>query len=103
MRAGLVVDLAVVPGCAGRDAGMSLLARALAEFSAAGVALAASLMPPHTEEYNCLRRAGFFACPRALEPQPFPVILRSHPDGDAAIVPGTIASWFLTMGDYDAV
>jgi GNAT superfamily N-acetyltransferase len=101
MRAGLVVDLLVVPGSAGRDAGLSLLRTATDDFARAGVALAASLVPAVGEEYRCLRRAGFFPCPRRLEPQPFRVILRRH--AAEACVPNAIASWFLTMGDYDAV
>jgi GNAT superfamily N-acetyltransferase len=103
IRAGLVVDFLVCPGSTGHSAGPALLAAALAEFSAARVALAASLMLPQAEEYGWLRRAGFFVCPRLLEPQPFPVILRMHGGEAAAHVPRTLDSWFLTMGDYDAV
>ena len=101
MRAGLVVDLVVARGEAGRDAGLALLAAAMQEFAGARVALAASLMPAIGEEYACLRRAGFFPCPRLLEPQPFPVILRHH--GSSATVPARLGDWLLTMGDYDAV
>jgi GNAT superfamily N-acetyltransferase len=101
MRAGLVVDLLVARGAAGRTAGLALLGAAMREFAEAGVALATSLMPPIGEEYACLRRAGFFPCPRVLEPQPFPVILRRH--GATPAVPGAIGEWLLTMGDYDAV
>lgn len=98
MRAGLVVDLLVAPGRR-NDAGAALVAAAIREFRAAGVALATALVPRRTEEHAALRRAGFLPCPRALEPQPFPVILRSH----GAAVPAAIDAWFLTMGDYDAV
>jgi GNAT superfamily N-acetyltransferase len=100
LRAGLVVDLVTAPGARGHAAGRSLVRAAVAEFAASEVPLAASLALRHTAEYACLRSAGFFRCPRALEPQPFPVILRRH---GAAPVPATIGEWLLTMGDYDAV
>jgi hypothetical protein len=99
MRAGLLVDFVLAPA-AGPAAGSALVRAALAELAASGVALVASLVPRHTEEYTCLRRAGFLPCPPALEPQPFPVILRRHGGPD---VPATVGAWLLTMGDYDAV
>ena len=99
MPAGLVVDLAVVPGAAAEAAGAALLACAFEEFSAARVALAASLMLPHRAEYRALRAAGFFPCPRLLEPQPFRVVLRPHAPG----LPPGLAGWFLSMADYDVV
>jgi len=98
MRAGLVDDLLVARG-RGPEVGPSLLHAVLAEFEDAAVALAAALVPRGSEEYALLARAGFLRCPRALEPQPFSVILRSH----GPRVPATVDDWFLTMGDYDAV
>ena len=99
MRAGLVVDLVVRPGDGAALAG--LLEAALAEFATAQAALAVALASPHTEEHVGLRHAGFFPCPRALEPQPFPVILRRH--AEAPPVPDRLTAWLLAMGDYDAV
>jgi hypothetical protein len=97
--AGLVVDLALVPGPGAEAAGAALLAHACAELAAGGAALAASLMLPSAAEYRALRAAGFVACPRALEPQPFRVVVRPHAPG----LPPGLASWFLTMADYDVV
>ena len=97
--AGLVVDLALVPGATAEAAGAALLARAFEEFTVGGAALAASLMLPHAAEYRALRAAGFFPCPRILEPQPFRVVLRAHAPG----LQPRLAGWFLSMADYDVV
>jgi hypothetical protein len=101
LRAGFVVDLLVLPGEMGGVAAASLLDAALAEFTEAHAAVAVALVPRHTEEYMWLRRAAFFACPRAFEPQPFDVVLRCH--AAAPAVPEDIGEWLLTMGDYDVV
>ena len=100
MPAGLVVDLALVPGPAADEAGAALLARAFDEFAAGRAALAASLMLPHVAEYRALRAAGFFPCPRLLEPQPFRVVLRPHRPGMSS---SGLAGWFLSMADYDVI
>jgi GNAT superfamily N-acetyltransferase len=99
LSAGHVVDLALAPGPDAPAAGAALLARARDEFAAGGVALAASLMLPHTAEYRALRAAGFFPCPRLLEPQPFHIIMRAH----VPEVPPTLSGWFVTMADYDVI
>jgi GNAT superfamily N-acetyltransferase len=96
--AGLVVDLALVPGPTAEAAGAALLAHACDELAAGGAALAASLMLPSSAEYRTLRAAGFVPCPRVLEPQPFRVVLRAH-----GAMPPTLEGWFLTMADYDVV
>lgn len=103
LPAGLIVDLALVPGAAAPAAGAALLADACARFAAGGAALAASLLLPHGPEAAALRRAGFVRCPRALEPQPFRVVVRGHPPGAAAGLPADLAGWFLAMADYDVV
>jgi hypothetical protein len=101
--AGLVVDLMLAPGATADAAGAALLARARAEFAAAGAGLAAALAVPHTLEHRALRRDGFLRCPRALEPQPFRVVVRPQAAGDVARVAGTLDGWSLEMGDYDVI
>lgn len=103
LPAGLVADLALVPGADADAAGAALLRHACDALAAEGAALVAALMLPHGAEYRALRRAGFVRCPRVLEPQPFRVVLRTHPTGSAAGMPEGLAQWFLTMADYDAV
>jgi GNAT superfamily N-acetyltransferase len=98
LPAGLVVDLLTAPG-EHRDAGAALLARAREEFIQAGAPLAAALMLRHTQEYACLRSAGFFPCPRFLEPQPFRVVFRSPATSPAR----ELRAWFISMADYDVV
>jgi len=97
MEAGLVADFVVAPAPAGERAGRALLLEALAWFAGHDLDLLASLMLPHAPEYRLLRRAGFFALPKALLPQRFRVVAR---DGEAF---RDLRNWFLTMGDYDVV
>ncbi len=103
LPAGLVVDLALVPGAGADAAGRALLRHTCAALAADGATLVAALMLPHAVEYRALRRAGFLVCPRVLEPQPFRVVLRTHPAGAAAGMPQGLGEWFLDMADYDVV
>ncbi len=102
-RAGLIVDLLVVPGDRGRDAAKALLEHAIDEFRETRMGILGALMTPRTEEYRYLVRAGFFRCPERFEPQPFRVVLRTHGEEAARRVPASLDGWLLTMGDYDAV
>lgn len=68
--------------------------------------LAGSLMLPHTEESRILKAEGFFTCPKALEPQPFPVIYRRFSPSFGEDYNDSFLQlnrWFLTMGDYDVI
>ena len=54
----------------------------------------------------CIRdrkKLGFFRCPKKLEPQPFPLILRLFDPSleDKGIY--DVKNWFFTMGDYDVI
>ena len=72
-------------------------------FLARGASLAGCLMLSHTQEYKLLKRHAFFKCPKKLEPQPFPLILRFlNSEWNRAEI-GNINRWFFTMGDYDAI
>jgi hypothetical protein len=110
MSTGMIVDFLVDPSVPGT--GNFLINRLLRYFVDNNMVLAGSLMLPHTEESHILKANGFFTCPKALEPQPFPVIyrkLRPQEVGEGYPGEGTsdpflqLNHWFLTMGDYDAI
>ena len=110
MSSGMIVDFLVDPSVP--EAGSFLLNRLLRFFVDNNMDLAGSLMLPQTEESRILKANGFFTCPKALEPQPFPVIyrrLRPQEEGEGNPGAGTsdpllqLNHWFLTMGDYDAI
>jgi|GEM_PF-704855 hypothetical protein len=113
IASGMIVDFLVDPGYPA--AGNCLVNALLHFFVQNEMSLAGSLMLPHTEEARLLKAEGFFTCPKALEPQPFPVIYRrlrplnDHPqeyskegekDSDPLL---QLNRWFLTMGDYDVI
>jgi len=100
MSSGMIVDFLVDPSHPA--AGNQLVNRLLRFFVANNMDLAGSLMLPHTEEASILKAEGFFTCPRALEPQPFPVVYRSFsPAREDPLL--ELNRWFLTMGDYDVI
>jgi hypothetical protein len=110
MSSGMIVDFLVDPSHPA--AGKYLINRLLRFFVANNMDLAGSLMLPYTEESCILKANGFFTCPKALEPQPFPVIYRrlsSKREEEGNYGEGNqnpflqLDHWFLTMGDYDAI
>ena len=104
MSCGMIVDFLVDPRHPG--AGNQLVHRLLRFFVANNMDLAGSLMLSHTEEARILKAEGFLTCPKALEPQPFPVIYRSFsPPLDPPLEDPflDLKRWFLTMGDYDVI
>lgn len=100
---GMVVDFLVEPTERGRLAGEVLLHEAAGHFQEQDLDLAGCLMLPHAEEIKLLRRQGYILCPRWLQPQPFPVILLVHDGAARTKNLQDFGSWFLTMGDFDAV
>ena len=103
ISSGMIVDFLVDPNVP--HAGNFLINRLLRFFVDNNMDLAGSLMMPHTEESRLLKAKGFFTCPKAFEPQPFPVIYRRlNPQGEGKLDPFLqLNHWFLTMGDYDAI
>lgn len=107
MGSGMIVDFLVDPNHLA--AGNNLIHRILRFFVDNNMDLAGSLMLPHTDESRLLKANGFFPCPKALEPQPFPVIYRrfsppavgEEPDDSDPFL--QLSHWFLTMGDYDVI
>jgi GNAT superfamily N-acetyltransferase len=100
---GMVVDFLVEPTGRGRLAGEMLLHSTAAHFQHNDVDMAGCLMLPHAEEVALLRRQGYILCPTWLQPQPSPVILLVNDETPGREVLHNIRSWFLTMGDFDAV
>ncbi|MHB8125722.1 MAG: GNAT family protein [Desulfitobacteriaceae bacterium] len=84
------------------QAGQALLSRILTYFQDQNMQLAGTLMLEHCQEFKLLKQQGFFKCPKTLEPQPFPVIYRSH-STDLNNNFLQLNNWFLTMGDYDVI
>lgn len=101
IKCGMIVDFLVLEGKV--KAGKSLVEHAVKKFKKEKVELSGCLMQKHFEEAEILRKAGYFKCPKSLEPQPFPVILRLLNDKMKKDDVGSFQNWFLTMGDYDAV
>lgn len=101
MRCAMLAEFLFLPGQ--EAAARFLLNRLLHEMQEEGAVLAGCLMAAHTEEYRFLKRHGFFPCPRRLEPQPFPLVLRLFDEGLAKKGVLDIGNWFFTMGDYDVV
>ncbi len=100
IRTGYIMDFLVLPGQ--KAAAAALLKRSVAQLVQNGVELIGALMLPHCEEYSYMKRYGFFNCPKAFLPQPFPLII--HTNSPSAEEKASVAeNWFLTMGDYDAV
>ena len=100
---GMVVDFLVESGERGRLGGDILLQRAGEYFQQQDLDLAGCLMLPHASEIGSLRRQGYLPCPRALQPQPFRVVVRVFEGTQHSACLLDLKSWFLTMGDFDAV
>ena len=99
--AGLIVDFIVAPGEAGLATGRRLIDRAYAYFRDFKLDLLGSLSLSHTVEFKLLREKGLWVCPKRLEPQPFPMIVRTY--DEKTRIAYDLKNWFVTMGDYDAV
>ena len=85
------------------NAANQLLNKVLFDMQERGANLAGCLMLKHTEEALLLKKNGFFQCPRKLEPQPFPLILRVFDNSMEIHGISNIKNWFFTMGDYDVI
>ena len=103
IRCGMVVDFLVEPTSEGHHAGRVLLQKALNHFEINDLDLAGCLMLPGVEETKLLVHQGFVKCPPWLLPQPFPILLQVDEDAPNKHLLNDLSSWFLTMGDYDAI
>lgn len=100
---GMVVDFLVESTSEGHLAGKALVHKALSCFEQEDLDLAGCLMLPGVEETKLLVDQGFVKCPSWLLPQPFPILLQADKDAPRRDMLSDLSSWFLTMGDYDAV
>ena len=101
MQCGMLADFLYAPG--EERAAAILLSTILTELQKRGASVAGSLMLSHTQEALLLRKHAFFRCPRKMEPQPFPLILRLFRDELKTTGIMNLQSWFFTMGDYDVI
>ncbi len=101
IQCGMIVDFLILEGK--KAAAKYLIDHVVRKFREEKVELSGCLMQKHFEEAEILRKAGYFICPKFLEPQPFPVILRILNDKMKMKDVGMFQDWFLTMGDYDAI
>lgn len=99
MKCGMIVDFLYEKGKV--DVGICLLRYATQRLKTESVSLMGCLMQQHFEEAFCLRKIGFFRCPKKLEPQPFPIIFRKFKDVPREL--DDFQNWFFTMGDYDVI
>lgn len=101
IQCGMIVDFLVTPNR--QDIAKSLLCKAQKEFYTKEVSLMGCLMQKHFEEAKWLRKTGFFKCPKFMEPQPFPIILRKLDKENNIEELNNFKNWFFTMGDYDVI
>ncbi len=101
MKCGMIVDFMVEENR--KDVAECLLSDIQQLFYKKEVGLLGSLMQKQCEEAKYLRKAGFFVCPKMLEPQPFPIIYRELDDEKATETVRDFSKWFFTMGDYDVI
>lgn len=101
MQCAMLADFLFADGHAA--AAEELLRKLLRNMQQQGASLAGCLMFGHTQESAVLKKLGFFRCPKRLEPQPFPLILRLFDPSleDKGIY--DVKNWFFTMGDYDVI
>ncbi|WP_125116835.1 GNAT family N-acetyltransferase [Agathobaculum sp. Marseille-P7918] len=85
------------------DAAKSLIRHMLVQLKKQGASLAGCLMLEHTQEYKVLKKLGFIRCPKKLEPQPFPLLVRRFDESIAESELVNSQNWFFTMGDYDVI
>lgn len=101
MQCAMLADFLFADGHA--DAAEQLLRKLLHDMQQQGASLAGCLMFDHAQEAAVLKKLGFFRCPKKLEPQPFPLILRLFDPSLEGEGIYDVKNWFFTMGDYDAI
>lgn len=101
MQCGMVADFLFLDGCA-REAKL-LLKHLLHILQDQGAVLAGCLMQSFTDEAKILSSMGFFVCPKAFEPQPFPFIININEQDPVLQMAMKFENWFFVMGDYDVV
>ena len=83
---------------------ITALKRLMLQLKDEGADMAGCMVTPASSEAKLLKKAGFFKCPKSMEPQPFRFIYRQLSKDDASLkLSGDLKNWFFTMGDYDVV
>ncbi len=101
MQCAMIADFLFADGH--EAAAETLLRKLLWDMREHGASLAGCLMLEHTHEVRVLKKTGFFRCPKKLEPQPFPLILRLFDKTMEEVGIYYLQNWFFTMGDYDVI
>ena len=101
MSCGMIVDFLVEENR--EEIAAALLKYMEQRFFSQKAGLVGCLMQRHFEEAHSLTKAGFFICPKRLEPQPFPVIYRTLQETNDKNPAPDFHQWFFTMGDYDVI
>lgn len=101
MQCGMLADFLFVDG--EQDAANLLISYMLWHLKENGASVAGSLMLQHTQEAKLLKKKGFFRCPKKMEPQPFPLIIRAFDKKFEEKGILQAENWFFTMGDYDVI
>ncbi len=101
MRCGMIVDFMFENK--NEAVGKKLLCSAEEYFDKEKVGLMGCLMQSHFEEAKIIKKAGFFKCPKFMEPQPFPIIYRRFNSFNGEHCMSDFDNWFFTMGDYDVI
>jgi hypothetical protein len=105
VRTGLIADLLVEDGPRGDAAGLLLVNEGTRRMRADGMALAGSLMMPHTQEYAILCRAGYMDAPTKVAPTTFRIMMKPF-RGAESKYEGTLPRrdrTFFTIADHDAI
>lgn len=101
IRCAMIADFLYVDGC--ETQAKALLRKLTHMLWKQGADMAGCLMQAHFEEARLLKRAGFFVCPKFMEPQPFLLCVRPLRDTDTQPNILELKNWFFTMADYDVV
>ncbi len=101
LRNGAIVDMMALPNH--ENAAHALLLRAVEHLAEKKVDLIACLIPKWSGYNTILRRCGFTACPKRLNPKEEPFIIYPiSKDINMEIVTNP-SNWFITWGDTDVV
>jgi GNAT superfamily N-acetyltransferase len=100
---GVLVDILTENTPEGKKAAGRLIAAFNRRARADGAAMGLCLMLRHSPAARSLRRNGYFICPKPFLPRDFPIIIHWNLPGSPPAGLYDLKSWYLTLGDYDAI